>query len=176
MKCASTSLQISSFCSCGCRSQCRILRSSIQYAMSFTTFFHFAFNPIMFPAASFFHFAFNPIMLPAASVGMRTPMSRFSAKDSFTSLWYCSCKRLFSLFRITSNSFFEVDLEQQLQGQSWSARKGQILMGLGGMHLELVKTVCIPWVWKTSAGATFCCKHVLICLELRWPYIYWRLH
>jgi hypothetical protein len=56
---------------------------------------------------TFCHLAFNPIMLLAASIGIRTRMSRFSVKDYFTSLWYCSCKRLFSPFRIASNSFFE---------------------------------------------------------------------
>jgi hypothetical protein len=42
--------------------------------------------------------------------------------------------------------------------------------------LNLWKLWWIPWVCKTSAGATFRCKHVSIFLELGWPYIYWRLH
>jgi hypothetical protein len=90
---------------------------------------------------TFWHFAFNPIMLPAASIGIRTRMSRFSAKDSFTSLWYCSCKRLFSLFRIASNSFFESGSGVAVVGAVVVCTEVQILMGLGGMHLELVKTV-----------------------------------
>ncbi len=74
------------------------------------------------------HFAISP-SIRLYCLPHQLEYERECPEDSFTSLWYCSCKRLFSLFHIASNSFFE------------NGRKGQILMGLGDMHFELVKTV-----------------------------------
>lgn len=130
---------------------------------------------------TFFHFTLNPIMLPAASVGIRTRMSRFSAKDSFTSLWYCSCKRLFSLFRIASNSFFESGSGVAVVGAvvvcteganfdgtwwyaSWACENYGVYPGCGRPRLELPFAVNMYWFALNWGGPTY----IGDCIDYGW--------
>ncbi len=134
--------------------------------MSFTTFCPFAFNPIMFPTTS---------------IGIWTRMSWFSVKDSFTSLWYYSWKRLLSLFRIAFNSFFECGFGVVIVGAFVVCTKGANFDGIwwyasracenygvylecGKPQLELPFLVNMYWFALNWGGPTY----IGDCIDCGW--------
>jgi hypothetical protein len=98
-------------------------------------------------------------------------MNANSTKDSFTSLWYYSCKHLFSFFCIASNSFFESGSRVAVVGAvavcmeransdgtwwyaSWTCENYGVYSGCGRPRLELPFVVNMYWFALNWGGFT----------------------